>query len=93
MASCKSTHVWQGGQHRCAFGDPHSGDHGTMVGEPGTASYKRISWPNERDRDLKRGCCSACAGTGGDTANYETGGRCWDCYGTGHAHPLSEKCE
>ena len=37
------------------------------------------------------GCCPDCKGTG--AANDElTGGRHWDCYGTGHLHPLDEPC-
>lgn len=33
-----------------------------------------------------KGCCTGCQGTGynGDTS---TGGRCWDCRGTGCGHP------
>lgn len=31
------------------------------------------------------GCCSSCRGTG-TSRDIETNGRCWDCYGTGHAH-------
>ena len=34
-----------------------------------------------------RGCCSSCDGSGSDASAPETGGRCWDCYGTGHLHP------
>jgi hypothetical protein len=33
-----------------------------------------------------RGCCGACDGRGGDASAPETGGLCWDCQGTGHAH-------
>jgi hypothetical protein len=32
------------------------------------------------------GCCSGCGGEG-STNDAETGGRCWDCRGTGCAHP------
>jgi hypothetical protein len=33
----------------------------------------------------RSGCCAGCNGTGysGDPV---AGGKCWDCYGTGHAH-------
>lgn len=33
-------------------------------------------------------CCTACDGEGYTRSAPETGGRCWDCHGTGHAHPL-----
>lgn len=90
MAACMSKKVWEGGQYRCALGDPHFGDHGTMVGAPGTAVYQKLSWPNEND--TRPGCCSACNGTGIDIASPETNGRCWDCYGTGHAHKPEKDC-
>jgi hypothetical protein len=32
------------------------------------------------------GCCGACDGYGRDASAPETGGMCWDCRGTGHAH-------
>src|SRR5882757_224785 len=48
MATCTSKKVWEGGQYRCALGGSHPGDHGTMVGEPGTASYQKLSWPRTR---------------------------------------------
>lgn len=35
---------------------------------------------------MKPGCCGNCDGYGGDASAPETGGRCWDCQGTGHAH-------
>lgn len=31
-------------------------------------------------------CCDACGGTGA-ASEQGTSGRCWDCYGTGCAHP------
>lgn len=31
------------------------------------------------------GCCVSCKGTGA-SVDIETGGRCWDCLGTGCAH-------
>lgn len=36
--------------------------------------------------DVPRGCCSGCNGTG-VTCDPETNGLCWDCRGTGCAHP------
>lgn len=35
-------------------------------------------------------CRQPCCGcdNGRDASSPETGGRCWDCYGTGHVHPL-----
>lgn len=36
---------------------------------------------------MKRpGCCGNCDGEGADASAPETGGLCWDCQGTGHAH-------
>ena len=35
---------------------------------------------------MKPGCCGNCDGYGGDASAPETGGMCWDCQGTGHAH-------
>lgn len=32
-----------------------------------------------------RGCCDGCQGTG-ISGDQQTGGKCWDCRGTGHAH-------
>lgn len=40
----------------------------------------------------RRGCCGACAGEGTDPWAPETGGRCWDCYATGHCHDPAERC-
>ena len=34
----------------------------------------------------REGCCGACDGRGRDLAAPETGGQCWDCRGSGHAH-------
>lgn len=34
------------------------------------------------------GCCASCTGTGEDVSAVETGGKCWDCRGTGHAHEV-----
>lgn len=34
----------------------------------------------------RNGCCGNCDGFGVDPSAPETGGRCWDCRGTGHAH-------
>lgn len=39
-----------------------------------------------------RGCCTACGGTGRTDSAPETGGRCWDCLGTGHVHDPEEGC-
>lgn len=33
------------------------------------------------------GCCPACSGRGSTVS-----GPCWDCLGTGHAHPDPEDC-
>jgi hypothetical protein len=41
---------------------------------------------------LRRGCCTTCDGYGRDMAAPETGGRCWDCYGTGHCHDARQRC-
>lgn len=38
------------------------------------------------------GCCDLCGGTGFDASAYESAGRCWDCYGTGHAHDPRKSC-
>ncbi len=35
------------------------------------------------------GCCATCDGTG-LTNDPDTGGRCWDCSGTGHDHPIDD---
>jgi hypothetical protein len=32
------------------------------------------------------GCCTSCGGLGVTSDAPETGGRCWDCKGTGHPH-------
>jgi len=40
----------------------------------------KIRWALHR-----KGCCTSCDGTG-SSHDVETGGRCWDCYGTGHCH-------
>ncbi len=37
------------------------------------------------------GCCTGCDGTGA-ARDESTGGRHWDCQGTGHLHPLGEPC-
>lgn len=34
---------------------------------------------------LCEGCCPRCGGNGGDY-DESTGGRCWDCQGSGHPH-------
>lgn len=34
---------------------------------------------------LCEGCCPSCDGRGG-AYDESTGGRCWDCQGTGHPH-------
>jgi len=86
---CTSKKVWEGGQYRCALGGSHLGDHGTMVGQPGSSGYQQLTWPND---DAPPGCCSACNGTGIDIASPETNGKCWDCYGTGHTHMPEVSC-
>lgn len=37
-----------------------------------------------------RPCCPTCDG-GVDISSPETDGRCWDCYGTGHTHPVRQR--
>jgi hypothetical protein len=32
------------------------------------------------------GCCTSCIGTGYSGDEAVPGGKCWDCYGTGHPH-------
>jgi len=45
------------------------------------------------DETRAPGCCDVCGGTGlVGLAAVETGGRCWDCYGTGHVHNAGEPC-
>jgi hypothetical protein len=34
---------------------------------------------------LCEGCCTSCGGSGG-AYDESTGGRCWDCQGSGHPH-------
>jgi hypothetical protein len=36
----------------------------------------------------RKGCCPSCKGTG-SSYDVETGGRCWDCFGTGHCHIMN----
>jgi DnaJ-class molecular chaperone len=42
-----------------------------------------------KNMECEEGCCPTCDGTGA-SSDIETGGRCWDCYGTGHAHDTHE---
>lgn len=57
---------------------------GVAESEHGTADPPHAFVPQA---DLSAGCCAACSGRG---SNHS--GPCSDCYGTGHAHPDSERC-
>ncbi|AXQ63339.1 hypothetical protein SEA_COMRADE_69 [Streptomyces phage Comrade] len=37
--------------------------------------------------EYEDGCCDTCDGKG-TSYDEQTGGKCWDCYGTGHVHEI-----
>lgn len=72
---------------------------GVMQAKPGDYIIKGVEgefYPCKPDIFNKTyepvpGCCSTCKGTGAGN-DPETGGRCFDCYGTGHTHYPVEGC-